>query len=365
MVVTILVDMFTKRRRSLLEKARKKDCYIVCSATPQNVFYITGFWGDGTAVISEDGTTLFTNPLEGERAKRSVKDCDVIVSKIGESLKELVLRHVSSKGKLCFDDIQMPLQITIKKVLKDDVIFDPDIFHSVRRIKDEGEISVITQAGKIIDKLFSHVLTLIRPKVRERDLAAELLAKAVSFGCDLPAFPSTQNPIIVASGPNSAFPHGDLTERKLLEDDVVVIDIVVRFKGYIIDTTRTFALGRVQDEIKDVYEVVRSAQEEGINAVKPGATTGDVDKKVREIVDAKGYKQFFIHGTGHGVGLDVHEPPSLKIGGKEVLQNGETVTVEPGIYIPHKFGIRIEDTVLVSERTKSFTRFTKELLVLG
>ncbi|MCP8304414.1 MAG: M24 family metallopeptidase [archaeon] len=357
--------MLTKRRRSLLERARKKGYDIVCSATPQNVFYTTGFWGDGTAVISQDGTTLFTNPLEGERAKRSAKDCDVIVSEMGKSLKELVLRHVSSKGKVCFDGVQMPLQIAIKKALKEDAIFDPDVFYSVRRIKDEGEISAIAQAGKIMDELFNHALTLIRPKVRERDLAAELLAKAVSFGCDLPAFSSTQNPMIVASGPNSAFPHGDLTERRLSEGDVVVIDIVIRFKGYVIDTTRTFALGRVEDEIKDVYEVVRSAQEEGIKAVKPGTITGDIDRKVREVIDEKEYGKFFIHSTGHGVGLDVHEPPSLKIGGKEVLQKGEAVTVEPGIYMPDKFGIRIEDTVLVSEKTKPFTRFTKDLLVLG
>jgi len=356
--------MLTKRRRALLKSAREIGCNIVCSATPQNVFYITGFWGDGTIVISQDGTTLFTNPLEGERAKSSAKDCNVIVSEMGKSLQELVLSHLAPESKICFDDVQMNFKNTIKKVLKENVFFIPDIFYSLRRIKDEGEILAMVQCGKVIDELFDYALTLIRPKVSERELAAELLAKAVLFGCDLIASSFTQNPIIVASGPNSAVPHSVLTDRKFLEGDMVIIDIFIRFNGYIVDSTRTFAVGRVEDEIKDVYEIIRLAQEKGIRTVKPGMITGDIDTNVREIVNAKGYGKFFIHGTGHGVGLDVHEPPYLKINGKEVLQKGETVTIEPGIYFPNKFGIRIEDTVLVSENIKSFTKFTKELIVV-
>ncbi len=357
--------MFIKRRRALIKSAMESGCNVVCAATPQNLFYVTGFWGDGTAVIDQDETTLFTNSLEGERAKLFARNCDVIVSEIGKSLRKMVLDNISTKGKVCFDGVQLPLQIAIKKVLKKDVIFNPDIFYSIRRIKDETEISALARAGQIMDGLLSYALSLIRPKVSERELAAELLSKAISRGCDIPSSPTTQNPIIVASGPNSSFPHGNLTDRKFSEGDIVIIDIVIRFEGYIVDTTRTFAVGKVKDEIKDAYEAVKSAQNKGIKVIKPGVLTGYVDEKVRGIIDEKGYSQFFIHSTGHGVGLDVHESPSLKIGGKEVLQKKEVVTVEPGIYIPNKFGIRIEDTVLVSDKTVPFTKFSKEFLTLG
>ncbi|MEM3382580.1 MAG: aminopeptidase P family protein [Nitrososphaerales archaeon] len=356
--------MFKKRRESLLEAARKNGCNIVASATPQNIFYTTGFWGDGTVIIKEDGTSLLTNPLEGERAKKQAKDCDVIVSKIGKSLKDLVLEHISSKGKVCFDDVKMSLQFSIKEALKDNVIFDPNLFYSVRRIKDEEEIANIAQAGRIADKLYDYASVIIKPGIRERELAADLLAKAIKSGCDLPFYASTQNPIIVASGPNASFPHADLTDRRLSDGDFVTIDLVVRFNGYVIDTTRTFALGRVCDEAKKVYEIVKSAQEIGIKTAKPDVVAEKVDKEVRDIINAKGYGEFFVHGTGHGVGLDVHEPPSLRMNSKEVLQKNDVVTVEPGIYIPNKFGIRIEDTIIVSKGTEPFTKFPKELLIL-
>ncbi|MEM3437306.1 MAG: aminopeptidase P family protein [Nitrososphaerales archaeon] len=357
--------MFKKRRELLLEAARKNGCEIVASATPQNIFYTTGFWGSGTAIIKEDSTYLLTSPLEGERAKKNAKDCDVIVSKIGKSLKDLVLEYIGSKGKVCFDDVEMSLQFSIKKALKDDVIFDPDLFYSVRRIKDDEEIANITQAGKIADKLFDYISTIIKPRIRERELASEILSRAIKSGCDIPSYASTQNPIIVASGPNSSFPHADLTDRRLSNGDVITIDIVIRFNGYVVDTTRTFALGRVNDRVKKIYEIVKSAQEEGIRAVKPDAITEEVDKKVRDIINTRGYGEFFIHGTGHGVGLDVHEPPLLRMNSKEVLKENNVITIEPGIYIPNKFGIRIEDTILVSERTKPFTNFPKDLLIVG
>lgn len=357
--------MFKKRRELLLEAARKNNCEIVASATPQNIFYVTGFWGSGTVIIKEDNTILLTSPLEGERAKKLAKDCDIIVSKIGKSLKDLVLEYIGSKGKVCFDGVEMSLQFSIKKALKDDVVFDPNLFYSVRRIKDNEEIANIARAGKIADKLFDYASIIIKPRIRERDLAAEILARIVKSDCDIPCYTSTQNPIIVASGPNSSFPHADLTDRRLSYGDVITIDIVIRFNGYVLDTTRTFALGKVDDEVKKVYEVVKSAQEEGIRAVKPSVIAGEVDKKVRDIIAAEGYGEFFIHGTGHGVGLDVHEPPSLRVDSKEVLQENDVVTIEPGIYMLNRFGIRIEDTILVSERTEPFTKFPRELLIVG
>jgi Xaa-Pro aminopeptidase/Xaa-Pro dipeptidase len=364
MALPSLEVMFKERRASLLRGARRLGCDMVASAMPQNLFYTTGFWGDGMVIIDQDCTTLFTSSLEGGRARKHAKDCDIVTSEIGESLKDMVIDHIVHRGKVCFDDVKMHLQFAIKKKLKEKVVFDPDLFYSVRRVKDEEEINNIAQAGRIADKLYDYASNLIRPKVKERELAAELLSRTITSGCDISSYASTQNPIIVASGSNSALPHADLTDRRLSHGDVVTIDLVIRFNGYVIDTTRTFAVGKVNNEVKRVYGIVKSAQERGIRSVKPDTVAGEVDKKVRNMINEEGYGKFFIHGTGHGVGLDVHEPPWLRMNSKEVLQNNDVVTIEPGIYVPNKFGIRIEDTILVSKRAKPFTKFPKELLIL-
>jgi Xaa-Pro aminopeptidase/Xaa-Pro dipeptidase len=175
---------------------------------------------------------------------------------------------------------------------------------------------------------------------------------------------STLNPLIIASGPNGALPHAQVTKRKFADGDLVVVDLTLRYKGYVSDATRTFGLGSVGDKAKQVYEIVKESQKKGLKAVKPNVSCKSVDDACREYINQKNYGKYFIHSTGHGIGLEVHELPTISAKSKTKLQKGMAITVEPGIYIPKKFGIRIEDSVVVKDAPQVLHKFTKELIVL-
>lgn len=354
--------MFRKRKERLLDTAQKLQCVALGSTLPENVFYTTCFWGDGIVIIDQNSTTLYTNPMEVNRAANYAKDCDIRTVKVGQDLIKEVAKHISTNAKICFDDVSSLLKEKIRKELGDRVVFDPNTFYSVRRIKNQEEIEAMTRCGKLVDCLYEHARSILRPGMREREIAAQLLAKAVDSGASLPSYPSTLNPFIIASGPNSAFPHAELTNRMLCIGDTVVMDLTLRLLGYVIDATRTFVIGRADKEVEKIYEIVRSVQELGIEMARPGLAAGDIDKAVREAIDKEGYGKLFPHGTGHGVGLEVHEPPRVSIGVKELLQKNEVITIEPGIYLKNKFGIRIEDTLLVSKRPRTFTKFPKGII---
>jgi Xaa-Pro aminopeptidase/Xaa-Pro dipeptidase len=355
--------MFKQRKKSLIKEAKSLDCCILAPTTPENIFYTTGFWGTGIALIEEDGnTTLFTNSLEGGLAKLRAKECEVMIVEF-EGLKNIFDR-IGLNSKICFDSTPIFLRKKIEKILITRPTFDPNVFYSVRKIKSEAEQSILKQGVKLVDEIFGDMVTRLKPGLREREIAAEIISKIISSGGDLPSFPSTLNPIIVASGSNSIFPHAELSNRKLLIGDPVIIDITFRFLGYVIDMTRTFIIKRVSNGVKKIYEIVKDAQEEGIKKVKPFVRSGELDRIVRGKIKKEGFEKFFIHSTGHGLGLEVHEPPYIRRNGKETLQFNELITIEPGIYL-NKFGIRIEDMVMINNKPISMSKFTKELVVVG
>jgi Xaa-Pro aminopeptidase/Xaa-Pro dipeptidase len=199
----------------------------------------------------------------------------------------------------------------------------------------------------------------------ERDLQAKLIFEAMKMGANPPSYKSTLNPLIIAGGPNGALPHAEVTGRKFRKGDMIVVDLTLRHQGYIADATRTFALGRPTAEMEQVYEIVKESQKAGLGAARAGATCGQVDAACRDLIKERGFEKYFIHSTGHGIGLDVHEPPWVRMNNAEILQKNMAVTVEPGIYLPGKFGVRIEDSIIVADgRPKVLNRFTKELVVL-
>ncbi|MFY3741094.1 MAG: Xaa-Pro aminopeptidase/Xaa-Pro dipeptidase [Candidatus Nitrosomirales archaeon] len=163
---------------------------------------------------------------------------------------------------------------------------------------------------------------------------------------------------------NSSLPHADPTDRKIRKGDLVTVDLTLRYNGYIADATRTFAVGTIDSEKKKIYHIVKEAQEHGLNAVKAGAKCGAVDHACRSFIKKAGYGKYFIHSTGHGIGVEVHEPPWLRMKSDEILQKNMTVTVEPGIYLPNKFGVRIEDSVLVDKKVRVLNKYTKDLIIL-
>jgi len=170
--------------------------------------------------------------------------------------------------------------------------------------------------------------------------------------------------LIIAGGPNSALPHAQVTNRKFKDGDMIVVDLTLRYQGYVSDATRTFGLGSISKEAKKVYQIVQESQAAGLEAVKPHVTCKSVDDASRKVIEKKGYGKYFIHSTGHGIGLEVHELPNLGPTSRANLAKNMAVTVEPGIYLPRKFGVRIEASVIVGNKLDVMHKFTKELIVI-
>ena len=168
--------------------------------------------------------------------------------------------------------------------------------------------------------------------------------------------------------PNGALPHADISKREFSNGDFIVIDITLQYNGYVADATRTFGLGNVSNEQKRVYEIVKESQEEGLLGTKNGNKTGKIDQICRNKIKENGYGQNFIHSTGHGIGLEIHELPWLRSGSEQILSNKMTITIEPGIYLESRFGVRIEDSILVDSKSKNnivnFNNFDKELIII-
>lgn len=235
-----------------------------------------------------------------------------------------------------------------------------DVMETLRITKDAGEIARMRRAAAVVEAALRAVLTQIRPGMTEREVAGLLMVEILRGGSEGMPF----DPIVVA-GPNAASPHATPTNRPIRRGETIVIDCGATIGGYASDITRTVALGGLPKEMLRVYEVVRRANEAGRAAVRPGRAAQEVDRAARTVIREAGYGEFFIHRTGHGLGLEVHEPPYIVEGNRRPLEVGMTFTVEPGIYLPGTGGVRMEDDVLVTpDGAQTLTTFPGELLVL-
>lgn len=236
-----------------------------------------------------------------------------------------------------------------------------DVIDGLRLHKDSDEIANIRRAVAIAQRALLEVLPLIKPGITEKALAAELTIQLLRQGSDseLPFQP------IVAGGPNSANPHATPTQRALQNGDLLVIDWGARFEGYCSDLTRTFAIGDIDPELSRIYEIVRLSNAAGQAAGKPGATASEVDTAARVVIEKAGYGEYFTHRTGHGLGLEDHESPYIFSGSALRLSPGMTYTVEPGIYLPGRGGVRIEDDMLVTQDgSESMSDLPRDLITL-
>jgi len=232
----------------------------------------------------------------------------------------------------------------------------------IRLRKDAREIELMNKAVKLAQNALVKTLETIRPGQSERAVAAELTLQLLRQGSDgeLPFNP------IVSSGPNSANPHASPSNRLLTPGDLLVIDWGASVQGYFSDLTRTFAVGHVDSELEKIAQVVEQANTAGRQAARPGGTAEEVDRAARKVIEAAGYGEFFIHRTGHGLGMEAHEPPYIRTGNQELLQPGMTFTVEPGIYLPDRGGVRIEDDVVITEDgCQSFSDLPRGLLTIS
>lgn len=237
---------------------------------------------------------------------------------------------------------------------------DPAIY-ALRAIKDQAEIDAMEKAVLVAERAITSLLPHIEIGMSEKQVAALLTQELLSGGAESIAFGP-----IVASGPNSASPHAMPTDRPLQKGDLVVIDWGVYVDGYPSDITRTFAVGEIDAELKLIYETVKLANKVGKQTAKPGASGQDVDRAARKVIEDAGYGDQFFHRTGHGLGLEVHEVPNMVEGNLEGLLEGNVFTVEPGIYLTGRGGVRIEDDVVVtSDGCRSITTFSRELITIG
>ena len=199
---------------------------------------------------------------------------------------------------------------------------------------------------------------------KESELQTILMTYAIEQEMFDTGYKSTLNPLIIAGGPNGALPHAQVSQRKFKKGDLVVTDLTLRYKGYVSDATRTFGLGKISSQANEAYEIVKESQKLGLQSVKPNIDCKDVDFACRKYIEEKNYGQYFIHSTGHGIGLEVHEFPTVSYRSNTKLKENMAITVEPGIYIENKFGIRIEDSLIVKDRPIIMHKFTKDLLTI-
>lgn len=351
------------RRARLVGFAREIGCDTMVAFEPENLFYMTGFWGEAVGVLYGDGETVILAPeLEAGRAEEESVDATVIRTARGSSIIRDLIGRLKGRTPCtdCRDYITMQSLKRRVPGMKHSVV----PFRDARMIKDAAEIRILRKASRIIDSMFDLCETTIAEGQRESELQSVLVGYAAGRGAFDTGYRSTLNPLIIAGGPNGALPHAQVTNRRFKRGDLIVIDLTLRYGGYVSDSTRTFGLGRVGEREKEIYEIVRESQRLGLEAARTGVPCSSVDGVCRDFIRESGYGEYFIHSTGHGVGLDVHEEPAIGLTSKVVLAKDMAVTVEPGVYIPGKLGVRIEDSMIVGGRPKSMHRFTRELLTV-
>ena len=320
---------------------------------------MTGFWGDGAAVLEKGGrATVVASPLEAGRAREEAPDCEVAES--ADVLPEVASRL---RGRRACTDARDHQTVSALRRKMPGILVDPAPFLGARMVKDDEEISALRRASRLIDEMFELCASKMRAGMRESELQALLMSHAVQKQLFDTGYKYTLNPLIVAGGPNGALPHAQVSARRFRPRDLVVVDITLRHRGYVSDATRTFSIGQPTKKAREAYDVVREAQVLGLHAARKGAKCSDVDAACRRHIASRGMEKLFVHSTGHGVGLEVHEQPSLSPRSASKLKENMAITVEPGVYAPGKFGVRIEDSVLVRDGPPSVMhRFTKDLV---
>lgn len=325
-----------------------------------NIRYLTGFTGTNGACVCGPGTRLFfTDFRYTERAEAEVEGWEIHT--VANDWLGGIAEHL--QGRVGFEDDHMSVRLLkkLKEKLADGVETVPagGIVEGLRRVKDEGELALIEEAAKLADEALRWSVEQGLAGKTERSVARAFEAKIRELGGD-PSFPA-----IVAAGPNGALPHAEPGERQIGKGELVVFDMGAAIDGYCSDGTRTVATGDPGEEAIEVYEVVRRAQQASLDAIRAGVKGEDVDKVAREVIDTAGHGDRFGHGLGHGVGLELHEAPRLSLRSDDVLAPNEVVTVEPGIYLPGKLGVRIEDLVIVSDDgLRNLSSLPKELQIV-
>jgi len=327
-----------------------------------NIRYLTGFTGSaGVLAVTDEVALLTTDGRYRTQSAEQVPAGDVEITVGGlQAQREAVQALLAPVGKVGLeaDDVTWAASRRWAELCHE-VVPTSGVVEGLREVKDEGEIALMARAAAIADSALAEVLPLLASKVTEDEFALALDTAMRKGGAESVAFET-----IVASGPNSAKPHHSPTHRSIQPGEPVVVDFGATFGGYRSDMTRTFCIGgEPTGDLARVFEVVKASQAAGVAAVHKGVGAKEVDDVCRQVIAEAGWAEAFEHGTGHGVGLDIHEAPTVSAVGTAILSSGMVVTVEPGVYLPGIGGVRIEDTLVVTDDgSRPLTTFTKDVV---
>ena len=366
---------FHLRQKKLREQLASSGLDALLVSHLPNIRYLCGFTGSaGLLLVSEAGSTFFTDVRYDTQGREEVKGAKVVIARkaLLSALAETVgTRRAKSKSKALTSKATIGIEaehvtVSERKRLNDLLPASvklrnaPDLVARARMVKDDEELDLIRAAVKLGATLFDRALEVLRPGIKESEVAAEMEYAARRAGASEMSFPT-----IIASGARSALPHGRATQQAIAPGGFVVCDFGVILGGYCSDRTRTVWVGAPTKDARSAYEAVREAQEAAIATVRPGIGVGEVDSAARKVLRKAGLGRYFTHSTGHGVGLEIHEAPRIAAGQTEVLQPGMVITIEPGVYFQGKWGIRIEDMVAVTDNGwEVMTPGSKEFLAV-
>lgn len=339
---------------------------------PKHVFYLTGYASDpherflGLLLARGEEPTLVVPALDEEAARGAAKGVGAFATHTDTDDPYAVLKGLLPGGIRRFGLEKTHLTVSRFERLNEAIgaseyVDVDEPLREMRVVKSEDEIVRLKRAVSLVEEVLRRGLEKVAPGVTEIEIVAELEYQMKKLGSEGPSFSTS-----VLAGEKSAMPHGTPGLRKIQSGELLLIDLGVFADGYASDITRTFAVGDIDDELKRIYDTVLQANLRAIEAVKPGVTYASIDKAARDVIEAAGYGPQFVHRLGHGLGIDIHEFPSIHAGTADLLVAGAVFTVEPGIYVPGLGGVRIEDDVRVTDSgVEVLTSFPKELTVIG
>ncbi|MDP9147957.1 MAG: Xaa-Pro peptidase family protein [Acidobacteriota bacterium] len=358
---------FAERRKALLERFSGAEIDTLLVTHPADWYYLTGFTGEsGALVVTARGSTLITDGRFVGQAKAETDGVNVELQK--PTLLEATGKFIAAQNgrTVGFDPTQLTVEQfgTVRSAARRAVGKSsawkplPGLIMSLRMRKDPQELAVMRRAAILAGQVMDGAISLLRAGVTEIEVAGEIEYQMRKHGASGPAFET-----IVAFGERSALPHARPTAKRLKKNELVVLDLGAILAHYCSDITRTFYFGKAPKRIRMWYQSVQDAQVAAIAAVKNGAACGDIDAAARQVLERSGLGQFFVHSTGHGLGIEVHEDPRVARGQKQRLEPGNVVTIEPGVYVQGVGGIRIEDDVAVhTDRAEVLTRIPRDLI---
>ena len=356
--------MIVKKLQELIKKENIDALLLTGLENPvaaKNLYYITKYTGSyGFAIIGENFKYFVSDFRYRDQAQSEAPEF-IFVEKEGSLLNALnsIIKKESIKT-LGFDQKIRYSEFMIYQDLDCELVATTNLVESLRVSKTKEEIKLMKKACEITDQALEYVLDFVKPGVKERDLEILLKNKMIELGAD-----STWPRFIVASGERGAMPHGMASDKLIKEGELVTFDIGCFYKGYSSDMTRTVAIGEIDVRLRQIYDIVLEAQKRGVEAARAGITGKELDSVCRDYITGAGYGGYFKHGTGHGLGLDVHENPRVSQTNENPLEQGACVTIEPGIYINGLGGVRIEDDIILTEDgCIVLNKFPKELITI-